>query len=560
MNKRYSYLLPLLFAAIMVFGIKLGFELNGLIGNKPTVGTGVSTNKLDEVLRLIEARYVDTVDVEYLVGGAIDEMLNELDPHSSYIQASRVQAVNESLDGNFEGIGIEFYIVRDTIIVVSPISGGPSESLGIMSGDKIIKVEDSLVAGVGIADKEVIEMLRGPGGSEVKISIARYGQDELIDYTIVRDKIPLFSVDVGYMMDDTVGYIKVNRFSATTYTEFMQQLRELNDLGMRRLILDLRQNPGGYLTASTMLADEFIAGKDLLVYTLGKAYDRIDHEAKEPGEFERGALAVIIDEGSASASEILAGAVQDWDRALIVGRRSFGKGLVQEQYNLSDGSAIRLTIARYYTPTGRCIQKSYTDGEEAYDMELDDRFASGELLSMDSIHVSDSLVYYTPKGRPVYGGGGIMPDIFVPLDTTYDYMYMSQVRMYIPQFSYAYYAEHQQDFEGYKESDYFKKNFEISDELFAQFVSYAVAEGLEMDTARFELLSDRIRTNIKAYFARQLWKEDGFYPVINTLDPTVLRTYEEVKKFNGFERVKPTSAKTADADTEEMVEDTTTKQ
>lgn len=524
----------------MVFGIKLGFELNGLIGNKPPVGTGLSTNGLDEVLRLIEVKYVDTIDVNNLVGGAIEDMLNELDPHSFYISSNDLQAVNESLDGNFEGIGIEFYIVRDTIIVVTPISGGPSEALGIMSGDKIIKVEDSLVAGVGIADQEVIDLLRGPGGSEVTISIARYGQEELLDFTIVRDKIPLFSVDVGYMIDDTVGYIKVNRFSNTTYREFMEQLRELNDLGMRRLILDLRQNPGGYLSGATMIADEFIGGKDLLVYTMGKAYDRVDYEAKEPGEFERGALAVIIDEGSASASEILAGAVQDWDRGLIVGRRSFGKGLVQEQYPLSDGSAVRLTIARYYTPTGRCIQKPYDEGEDAYNMELDNRYTSGELMSLDSVHVSDSLVYYTPKGRSVYGGGGIMPDVFIPLDTTYDYTYMAKVRMYIPQFSYAYYADHHLDMNAYKESDYFKNNFVISDELFAQFVSYAESEGLEMDTARFNPLSDRIRTTIKAYFARQIWKEDGFYPVMNSLDPTVLRTYEEVKQFNGFERVKST--------------------
>ena len=243
---------------------------------------------------------------------------------------------------------------------------------------------------------------------------------------------------------------------------------------------------------------------------------------------------------------------------MIVGRRSFGKGLVQEQYPLSDGSAVRLTIARYYTPTGRCIQKPYDEGEDAYNMELDNRYASGELMSLDSIHVTDSLLYYTPKGRTVYGGGGIMPDVFVPLDTTYDYTYMSKVRMYIPQFSYTYFADHHQDLENYKESDYFKDNFEITDELFDQFVSYAVAEGLEMDTARFYPLSDRVRTIIKAYFARQIWKEDGFYPVMNTLDPTVQRTYEEVKQFNGFERVKSTSPQNTDVQADEMIEDTTT--
>lgn len=553
MNKRYSYLFPLVFATVMVFGIKLGYELNGLIGNKPALSSGMSTSKLDEVLRYIEVKYVDTVDVDKIVGGAIEEMLTELDPHSTYIPATDLQAVNESLDGNFDGIGIEFYIVRDTIIVVTPITGGPSEALGIQAGDRIIRVEDSTIAGVGIADMDVIKMLRGPSGSEVKVSIARHGHDELIDFNIVRGKVPLFSIDAGYMIDDTVGYIKINRFSASTYTEFMEQLRSLNDQGMRRLILDLRQNPGGYLTAATMIADEFIAGKELLVYTKGKAYGKDEHEAKEDGEFERGSLAIILDEGSASASEILAGAVQDLDRGLIVGRRSFGKGLVQEQYDLSDGSAVRLTIARYYTPTGRCIQKPYTDGEDAYRMELDHRYMSGELLSMDSIQLSDSLVYYTPKGRKVYGGGGIMPDVFVPLDTTYDVSYMSQVRMYIPQFSYTYFADHQLDLEGYKQSEYFKDNFEVTDELFQQFVDFAIAEGLDMDTARFEPLAPRIRTTIKAYFARQLWKEDGFYSVLNTMDPTVLATYEQIKTFNGFDRVKTT-------DTTDMVEPVVTEE
>ncbi len=438
MGRIHNFLLPLLFAAMLALGIKLGFELSRLMGDKPAITSGRTHSKLDELMRLIEVKYVDTVSQEMLVDDAINEVLGKLDPHSFYIPGEELQAVNENLDGNFEGIGIEFYIVKDTIIVVSPISGGPSEALGIRSGDKIITIEDSTVAGVEISNKQVINKLRGPSGSKVRVGIARSGVPGLTEYSITRDKIPLYSLDVGYMVDDSIGYIKINRFSATTYTEFMEQLRKLNNQGMRRLLLDLRQNPGGYLNAATMIADEFIGGNDLLVYTQGKAYDRTDYNAKADGEFENGCLAIILDEGSASAAEILAGAVQDWDRGILVGRRSFGKGLVQEQYDMSDKSAVRLTVARYYTPSGRCIQKPYEEGSDEYFHDLERRYESGELYSMDSVSFPDSLKYYTPKGRVVYGGGGIMPDVFVPIDTSYDYVTMGKLQAFIPQFVYNY--------------------------------------------------------------------------------------------------------------------------
>lgn len=538
MGRIHNFLLPFLFAAVMVLGIKLGFELNAVIGDKPSISSGRTHSKLDELMRLIEVKYVDTVSQTTLIDDAINEVLSKLDPHSFYIPSEDLQAVNESLDGNFEGIGIEFYIVKDTIIVVSPISGGPSEALGIRSGDKIITIEDSTVAGVEISNKQVVDKLRGPAGSVVRVGIARSGIEGLTDYNITRDKIPLYSLDVGYMVDDSIGYIKINRFSATTYNEFMEQLRKLNNQGMRSLIVDLRQNPGGYLNAATMIADEFIAGNSLLVYTQGKAYDRTDYNAKTEGEFENGKLAIIIDEGSASASEILAGAVQDWDRGLVVGRRSFGKGLVQEQYDMSDKSAVRLTVARYYTPSGRCIQKPYDEGSDEYFHDLESRFESGELYSLDSVSFPDSLKYYTPMGRVVYGGGGIMPDIFVPLDTTYDYITMGRVQVYIPQFVYNYYANHQIDFKIYKESKYFKENFTITPELYSQFEAYARAEGLKVEPAAMAPLEQRIKTILKAHFARQLWKEDGFYPVINSIDPTFQRTYDALRSFDGFERVE----------------------
>lgn len=534
MGRLYNFLLPFLFAVIMVLGILLGFRLSYVIGNKPGITARVSTNKMDELMRLIEVKYVDTVDQNGLIDGAITDVLDHLDPHSYYIPANDLQAVNENLQGNFEGIGIEFYIVKDTIIVVSPITGGPSEALGIRSGDKIITIEDSTVAGVGITNTDVRDLLRGEAGTQVRVGIARSGTEGVTEYKITRGKIPLFSVDVGYMLDDTVGYIKINKFSETTYSEFMEQLRKLNNQGMRRLMLDLRQNPGGYLTAATMIADEFISGTDLLVYTKGKAYDRTDYNAKADGEFETGRLAVMIDEGSASASEILAGAIQDWDRGLIVGRRSFGKGLVQEQYNMSDQSAVRLTVARYYTPSGRCIQKPYTDGSDEYYHDLENRFESGELYSLDSITFPDSLKYKTTKGRTVYGGGGIMPDIFVPLDTSYNLVAMGRVQAFIPQFVYTYYANHQADFQGYQKSAYFKDHFNITDELFDGFIAYAEGEGMEVEPAQIAELDSRIRTMLKAHFARQLWKEEGFYPVINSIDPTFNRTYKELTKFDGF--------------------------
>lgn len=533
MDRKYSFLMPFLFALVLGLGIKFGYELSNRIAHKAPIGSITSDGRLEEVLRFIEVKYVDSVDRNTIMSGAISAMLEKLDPHSFFIPAEDLAQVNESLDGEFDGIGIEFYIVKDTLIVVSAIAGGPSEAQGVQSGDKIVSIDDSLVAGVGITNEQVFKYLRGPKGTTVNIGILRSGSAEVLKYSITRDKIPLTSVDVGYMIDDTVGYIKINRFSSHTYEEFMAQLKKLKGSGMKRLLLDLRQNPGGILTQATMIADEFISGRSMLVYTKGKAYGTMNYEAKIDGDFESGFVAVLIDQGSASASEILAGSLQDYDRGLIIGRRSFGKGLVQEQYDMSDGSAIRLTVARYYTPSGRCIQKPY-DEREAYDGDLNHRFETGEYLSIDSLQFPDSLKFTTAKGRTVYGGGGILPDVFVPMDTTLDAQYLASLQMYVPQFVYKFYSNNPQGFKQYTSNAYFKANFQVTDQWFGEFLKYAKEEGAEIDQQRIAPLEGRLRTLIKAHFARQLWKEEGFYPILNSIDPTYIKGYEELKKFKGF--------------------------
>ncbi|MDX2000836.1 MAG: S41 family peptidase [Chitinophagales bacterium] len=533
--------MPFVFALIMVMGIFLGFQIREFTGGKKVFVGQLGYDRLEEVMSLIKAKYVDTLNSESLSDKTISQLLSNLDPHSYFIPASEVQGVKESLEGNFEGIGIEFYLNKDTIFVVSPISGGPSEAVGIKAGDKIIKIEDSTVAGVHITNDQVMKKLRGKKGTEVKVTVARLGSKKLIDFTIVRDKIPLFSVDAGYMVDKEIGYIRVNRFAATTYEEFMKELTKLKKAGMSKLILDLRQNPGGILEIAIMMADEFISGRQLLLYTEGKSEKRRDYTAKADGDFEGGDIVVLIDEGSASASEIVAGALQDWDRGLIIGRRSFGKGLVQEQFPLSDGSEVRLTVARYYTPSGRCIQKPYGNDLKDYYDETNARFEHGEFQSMDSLNFPDSLKYKTIHGRTVYGGGGIVPDIFVPLDTA-NWLYMAEVRSHIPQFVYSYYFEHQKEFEAYKANSYFRDNFQITDQLYRTFLNYAEKEGLEIDAKKLRSIDKQVKTTLKASIARQMWKEEGYYSVINEIDPTFQKAYLTLKDPKAVTLLRPHKA------------------
>lgn len=503
----------------------LGFVLSGGIymGSRLVPAPRITAyNKISDVLDYIQQEYVDTLSRDNLVDRSIEKMLEQLDPHSSYIPAENLKHANEPLEGNFEGIGIEFHIQQDSIMVVAAISGGPSEQVGILPGDRIIKVDGKPVTGPSISNDVVLKSLRGKGGTLVTVTIFRRGNEKPLDFKIVRGKIPIYSVDFSYMIDARTGYIKISRFAATTYDEFMNALLELKEKGMKQLILDLRGNPGGYLDAATKISDEFLGGRKMIVYTEGKARPKSTYYANQPGEFEEGKLVVLIDEGSASASEIVSGALQDWDRATIIGRRSFGKGLVQEQTVFPDGSALRLTIARYFTPTGRSIQKSYVNGVQEYEDEVLQRYKRGELLSKDSIHMIDSLKFTTPGGKTVYGGGGIMPDIFVPLDTIYESDYLDRLfAMGLPsQFAYDYVDKNREQFTAFTNASSYRRSFNVDDELLREFVAYASGKGVPLVEEQLERSAPLIRIQLKAYIGRLIWKNEGLFPILHEADAT----------------------------------------
>lgn len=479
--------------------------------------------KLNALLFHLQRSYVEEVDTEELVDNAIVSILEDLDPHSMYIPADELKAMNEPLEGNFEGIGIQFNILKDTILVVSPISGGPSERLGIISGDRIVEIEGEVVAGVGIKNSDVMKKLKGPKGTLVNVSILRRGSKELIPYEIERDKIPIYSVDAHYMATPEIGYIKVNRFAATTMDEFREALKTLKAQGMQDLVLDLQGNGGGLLKAATEMADEFLDDQKLIVYTEGRAYPKRESLARTEGLFESGRLVILIDEGSASASEIVSGAVQDWDRGLIVGRRSFGKGLVQRPINLPDGSAVRLTVQKYYTPSGRSIQKPYTEGVDAYKKEKYERFFSGELTSADSIQLPDSLKYFTNRNRLVFGGGGIMPDVFVPLDTTsFSELNTKLIRKGIfNQFALNYTENHRKEMEQeYDSVEDFIEGFKCDSLLMDKFWSFANEEGVEFDEEQYQQSEKLVTNRLRALIARNLWNTSAYYQVFNPYWPT----------------------------------------
>ncbi len=536
MNK-YKIWQPFLFAAILAVGIYVGMRISEPYHKGAEFFTFRTSqfNKLNDVINFVSQEYVDTVNARQLMETAISDLLHGLDPHSSYIPADELQAVNEPLEGNFEGIGIEFHIQDDTIMVVSSISGGPSEQLGIRAGDRIIKVDGNNVAGIGITNSKVMQLLRGKGGTKVKVTIARRLQAKPVEYTIVRGKIPIYSVDVAYMLTSQTGYIKVSHFAENTYEEYLQAFTRLKTLGLKNLVLDLRGNPGGYLKTAIQIADEFLPESKLIVYTQGRARKREEYSATDQGLFEQGKLIVLIDEGSASASEIVSGAVQDWDRATIMGRRSFGKGLVQEQSEFADGSAIRLTVARYFTPTGRCIQKPYDGDYDNYESELMNRLEHGELVNRDSIRFADSLKFTTPGGKTVYGGGGIMPDIFVPMDTQALSGFYTQLNSQglISQFAYDYLDQHRAVFNKYASFKDFDGSYDVDDAVWQEFLRYvrknSVTASADVDAREMTY----IRQQLKALIARQLWKNDGFYPVIHRLDPTLQQAIREAEKPEG---------------------------
>jgi carboxyl-terminal processing protease len=525
MNRPKFYIyLPIFFALILILGIFIGstFKLGGNFGSIH-VDAGNKYNKLEEILKYIDQEYVDTVNNKKLIESTITSMLQTLDPHSSYISAEELAANNEPLQGNFEGIGVEFNIVGDTIRVIDAIQGGPAEAVGIMAGDRIVKVEGVSVAGIKITNKMVMEKLKGVGGTKVKVSVLRTGKKNLIDFTITRGTIPIYSVDAAYMVAPKTGYIKIARFAATTYNEYIEAFHKLQGKGLENLIIDLRGNGGGYLNTATAIADEFLDEGKGILYTEGKARPRKDYKASSKGEFEKGKLIVLIDDGSASASEILAGALQDNDRATIVGRRSFGKGLVQEQSEFSDGSAIRLTIARYYTPSGRCIQKPYNGDIVAYYSEEYDRMKSGELENADSIKVADSLKYKTLSGRIVYGGGGITPDVFVPLDTIGRTHYLSEV-LYnglVNDFAFEYADKQRIKLRSFKTVENFIRSFNVTPEILNDFVTYAEKKGVKRKDEQIKRSENLIRTQLKALIARNIWSNEGFYPVYQEQDPVL---------------------------------------
>jgi carboxyl-terminal processing protease len=497
--------------------------------------------KLQSVIQIINYAYVDTVSQEKLIEHAIVGMLDQLDPHSVYISKEEVREMNEPLEGNFEGIGIQFNILRDTITVVATIPGGPSEKLGIMAGDKIVKIEGQNVAGTGIKNNDVLKKLRGNKGTRVSVSIMRQNDTKLLDYTITRDKIPIFSVDATYMATPTVGYIKLNRFAQTTMEEFRASLKKLKEAGMKDLILDLSDNGGGYLNTAIDLADEFLEDRKLIVYTQGVYSPKQMSYATSRGDFEKGKLVVLINENSASASEIVSGAVQDWDRGIVIGRRSFGKGLVQKPFSLPDGSMIRLTTAKYYTPIGRNIQKPYEKGHEEYYKDIYNRFKHGELVNKDSINLPDSLKFYTPNKRLVFGGGGIMPDIFIPLDTTKlnDYHTDLLRKGTMNKFSFDYVNKNRQALlKTYPKVDDFKKNFKLDKKIFDDLIATAEKDSIKRNEKQLDVARSLIETEIRSLIARDLYNNEAFYEVYNETNPSYQKALEVLRDNSFFKKLK----------------------
>lgn len=526
-NTKSSIRLPLVLCLGLATGLFVGARLVAPSNNSGTA-LDKETEKYREVLNHIKREYVDTVALSRLVDNDIDHLLSELDPHSTYITAKERVSADEDLRGNFDGIGIEFNIFNDTIVVVTPLSGGPSEALGIQSGDRIIKVDDQNEAGVGITTSKVMQLLKGPRGTKVKVTILRKGKDSPIDYTITRDQIPQYSVDASYMVNDEAGYIKINRFAATTDQEFSEALKKLKAQGMKKLILDLQGNPGGLMDQAIAIADEFLPAGKQIVYTKGQN-SKFDTDAfsTSRGGFETGDLEVLINEGSASASEIVTGALQDNDRALVVGRRSFGKGLVQTPFELNDGSELRLTISRYYTPSGRCIQKPYKD-EEAYEMDLVSRYKNGEFFHADSVQFNDSLKYHTANGRTVYGGGGIMPDYFVPLDTTENSRYLNELynSTSIQEYTFDYAEQHQDELKkmGFAE---FRDHFQVTSQMLSALAAVGKHHGVKADPFELKTKRDLFATHVKALIARKVWDNNSFFEIYNQTNE-ILRQAEKL--------------------------------
>ncbi|MBE6289834.1 MAG: S41 family peptidase [Bacteroidaceae bacterium] len=510
----------------------------------------MAMRKLNLAEYAISQLYVDSVNENSLVESAIVKMLSQLDPHSTYSNPDEVKEMNEPLQGNFDGIGVQFQMMEDTLLVIQPVSGGPSEKVGILAGDRIIAVNDSAIAGVKLSTEDIMKRLRGPKGTKVDLTVLRREVKDLLHFTVKRDKIPLYSLDAAYMIEPGIGYIRVSRFAMTTGKEFLEAMQKLQAKGMVDLILDLQGNGGGYLNAAIDLANEFLGPRELIVYTEGRAEKRSNFFAKGNGHFQQGRLVLLVDEYSASASEIVAGAMQDWDRAVIVGRRSFGKGLVQRPIDLPDGSMIRLTVARYYTPSGRSIQKPYTksakDGGNAVEVDFEQyrsdliaRYNNGELMHADSIHFPDSLKYTTKRlGRTVYGGGGIMPDYFVPMDTTsYTKLHRNLVaKGVINKTSSVYIDTHRKDFQRrFKEFNAFNAGYQVGNDVLDILKEEAEKAKVDLTDEEYQQSLPLIRTQLKALMARDLWDISEYYQVINTANESVKQALRVLN--NDYDRI-----------------------
>ena len=536
MSSNKNRLMPFLLAICLVAGILIGtFYTNHFSGNKLGI-INTSSNKLNALLHIIDEQYVDTVSMFNLVEEAMPQILAELDPHSSYIPAKDLEAVNSDLKGSFSGIGVQFTIQDDTIHINSVIQGGPSEKVGTLAGDRIVEVDDSSFVGKIVTNSEAMRRLKGEKGSKVKLGIYRPGEKEILHFTVVRGDIPVKSIDAAYMINDKFGYVKVNKFGETTYPELLVALAQLSQANCKGMIIDLRGNTGGYMAAAIQMVNEFLPNNKLIVYTEGRKSPRENYTSNGTGSSQTMPLIVLMDEGSASASEIFAGAIQDNDRGTIIGRRSFGKGLVQQPIEFSDGSAIRLTIARYYTPSGRCIQKPYEKGNDAeYEMDIITRYEHGEFFSADSIKQNIKEIYHTSLGRTVYGGGGIMPDIFVPQDTTgmTSYYRMAATRGLIVRYTLDYTDKNRNKLKEYDTPQKMEAYLKTQN-LLEKFAEYAEKKGLK-------------RRNILMYKSKQLFEESLYGNIIynmlgieayitysNLTDKTVQKALEILEKGESF--------------------------
>jgi len=527
---------------VLVFLLLFNFTGNSF-GQSLKEDPNAGINKYATLMQIVKFAYVDSVNESRLVEKAIIETLRELDPHSAYISKKDVVKANEDLVGNFEGIGVQFEILQDTITIDHPVVGGPSEQLGILAGDKIIKIEKENVTGKKITNQFVFDHLRGKKGTKVTISIYRRGNKDLIDYTITRDKIPITSIDASFMIAPGVGYINLTRFSSTSLQEFDDAIAKMKPQGITSLILDLRNNGGGYMGTAIDLADEFLARGKLIVYTEGRSSPREDFDASARGNFKNGRLVVLINENSASASEIVSGAIQDWDRGIIVGRRSFGKGLVQRPFQLPDSSQVRLTTARYHTPSGRCIQKPYTEGADKYYEDIATRLKHGEMVNADSIKFPDSLKYYTAQKRVVYGGGGIMPDVFTPWDSTpYTTYYRDLLRKdVIRSFVGIFVDKKRSDLtHDYPDIDAFINNFKIDDQFMTSFFEQAEKKEVKKNEKEYAISENLIKAELKALIAQKLWDQNAFFKIINQVDMEIQKAVEVVKNDDLYKKLKIT--------------------